>query len=108
MEARAFWIRDPGRGEIRAVQLPEPGPGEVLVRTLRSGVSRGTEGLVFRGGVQPSEYADLTPAAARFARASCRSLVRARCWCARCGPESAAAPRDWCSVAECHRASTPI
>jgi threonine dehydrogenase-like Zn-dependent dehydrogenase len=55
-EARAFWIREPGRGEIRTVQLPEPGPGEVLVRTLRSGVSRGTEGLVFRGGVPQSQY----------------------------------------------------
>ena len=55
-QARAFWIREPGRGEIRTVALPEPGPGEVLVRTLRSGVSRGTEGLVFRGGVPQSQY----------------------------------------------------
>src|SRR5215470_13964195 len=55
-EARAFWIREPGRGEIRSVALPEPGPGEVLVRTLRSAVSRGTEGLVFRGGVPRSQY----------------------------------------------------
>ena len=37
--------------------LPEPGPDEVLVRTLRSGVSRGTETLVFRGGVPASQYA---------------------------------------------------
>ena len=44
-------MRAPWRGEIRAVTLPEPGPGEVLVRTLHSGVSRGTETLVFRGGV---------------------------------------------------------
>ena len=56
-EARAFWIREPGRGEIRTVAVPEPGGGEVLVRTLRSGVSRGTEGLVFRGGVPKSQYA---------------------------------------------------
>lgn len=55
-DARAFWIREPGRSEIRPVRLPEPGPGEVLVRTLRSGVSRGTEGLVFRGGVPQSQY----------------------------------------------------
>ena len=34
--------------------LPEPGDGDVVVRTLRSGVSRGTETLVFRGGVPPS------------------------------------------------------
>ena len=51
VEARAFWVVEPGRGEIRAEQVPEPGPGEVLVRTIRSAVSRGTETLVFRGGV---------------------------------------------------------
>ena len=56
-EALAFWLREPGLGEIRPVPLPEPGPGHVLVRTLRSGVSRGTETLVFRGGVPASQYA---------------------------------------------------
>jgi threonine dehydrogenase-like Zn-dependent dehydrogenase len=44
-------------GEIRPEPLPEPGPDEVLVRTLNSGVSRGTETLVFRGGVPASQYA---------------------------------------------------
>ena len=52
-EAQAFWLRAPGRGEIRPVALPEPGGDEVLVRTLRSGISRGTETLAFRGGVPP-------------------------------------------------------
>jgi threonine dehydrogenase-like Zn-dependent dehydrogenase len=56
IEARAFWLRAPGRGEIRTAVLPEPGPDDVLVRTLRSGVSRGTETLVFRGGVPPEQY----------------------------------------------------
>ena len=56
-DARAFWLRAPGRGEIRPVALPEPGRGDVVVRTLRSGISRGTETLVFRGGVPPSQYA---------------------------------------------------
>jgi threonine dehydrogenase-like Zn-dependent dehydrogenase len=51
--AQAFWLRAPGCGEIRPVRLPEPGAGDVVVRTLRSGVSRGTETLVFRGGVPP-------------------------------------------------------
>ena len=55
-DAHAFWLREPGRGEIRPVALPEPGRGDVLVRTLRSGVSRGTETLVFRGCVPPSQY----------------------------------------------------
>ncbi len=54
--ALAFWLREAGVGEIRPAQLPEPGPDDVLVRTLRSGVSRGTEALVFRGGVPVSQY----------------------------------------------------
>lgn len=49
--AEAFWLREPGRGEIRTAALPEPGPEDVVVRTLRSGISRGTEALVFRGAV---------------------------------------------------------
>src|SRR3954468_9933576 len=53
MDAHAFWLRAPGCGEIRPVTVPEPGRDEVLVRTLRSGVSRGTETLMFRGGVPP-------------------------------------------------------
>ena len=52
-EAQAFWLRESGRGEIRPVALPEPGRGDVVVRTLRSGVSRGAKTLVFRGGVPP-------------------------------------------------------
>lgn len=55
--ARAFWLRSPGHGEIREVALPEPAEGEAVVRTLYSGVSRGTETLVFRGGVPASQYA---------------------------------------------------
>ena len=55
-EARAFWLAEPGRGEIRTEQLREPGPDEVLVRALRSGVSRGTETLVFRGGVPADQH----------------------------------------------------
>ena len=56
-EAHAFWLHAPGVSEIRPVTLPEPGPDEVLVRTVRSAVSRGTETLVFRGAVPPTEYA---------------------------------------------------
>ncbi|MGH3911313.1 MAG: zinc-dependent alcohol dehydrogenase [Pseudonocardiaceae bacterium] len=55
--ARAFWLRAPGEGEIRPVVLPRPGPDDVVVRTLCSGVSRGTETLVFRGGVPESQFA---------------------------------------------------
>ena len=56
VDALAFWLREPGAGEIRPVALPEPGPDEVLVRTLRTGISRGTEALVFQGRVPPSQY----------------------------------------------------
>ena len=55
-EAQAFWVSGPGAGEIRPVPLRRPGAGEALVRTLRSGVSRGTESLVFRGRLPPSQY----------------------------------------------------
>ncbi|WP_129305637.1 zinc-binding alcohol dehydrogenase [Streptomyces sp. L2] len=54
--ARAFWLRSPGHGEIRDVTLAAPGPDEVLVRTLYSGVSRGTETLVFDGRVPGSQH----------------------------------------------------
>ncbi|GAA4786661.1 dehydrogenase [Streptomyces ziwulingensis] len=54
--AAAFWLDRPGRGVIRPVELPEPGPDEVLVRTLFTGVSRGTETLVFDGRVPASQH----------------------------------------------------
>ncbi|WP_076264007.1 zinc-dependent alcohol dehydrogenase [Intrasporangium flavum] len=55
-DARAFWLVEPGRGEIRPEPLRAPGPDEVLVRALHSGVSRGTETLVFRGEVPRSQW----------------------------------------------------
>ncbi len=54
--AVAFWITGPGRAELRSERLPLPGPGDVVVRTLYSGISRGTESLVFEGAVPKSEY----------------------------------------------------
>ncbi|MEU4246914.1 zinc-binding alcohol dehydrogenase [Amycolatopsis sp. NPDC026612] len=53
---QAFWVQRPGEGALRPVTLPAPGPDDVLVRTLYSGVSRGTETLVFRGGVPASQH----------------------------------------------------
>src|SRR5689334_5395329 len=47
----AYWTVAPGRGELREQLLAPPGPGEALVRALHSGISRGTELLVHRGGV---------------------------------------------------------
>lgn len=41
---------------MRTESLPVPGPGEARVRTLYSGISRGSESLVFDGRVPPSQY----------------------------------------------------
>lgn len=54
--AHAFWVAAPGRGEIRAEQLTAPAADDVVVRALYSGISRGTEALVFQGRVPVSEY----------------------------------------------------
>lgn len=54
--ARAFWIVAPGNGEIRGESLPDVADDRVLVRALFSGISRGTEALVFNGQIPPSEY----------------------------------------------------
>ncbi|MEV1012226.1 dehydrogenase [Micromonospora sp. NPDC049801] len=56
-EAYACWVREPGAAEIRPVPLPAPGPDDVLVRARYSGVSRGTETLVFGGRVPADQYA---------------------------------------------------
>jgi threonine dehydrogenase-like Zn-dependent dehydrogenase len=56
LEARAFWVAEPGRGEIRAQPLRRPAQDEVLIRVLHSAISRGTESLVFRGEVPESEW----------------------------------------------------
>lgn len=55
-QARAFWITAPGQGEIRTETL-WPQPGQIRVRTLVTGVSRGTESLVFAGRVPGSQHA---------------------------------------------------
>jgi len=54
--ARALWVTGPGRAEVRPVDLPVPGPGDVVVRTVASGVSSGTERLVLRGGVPADQH----------------------------------------------------
>ncbi len=54
--ARQFWLSAPGRGEIVQARLQPRRNDEVLVRTVFSAISRGTESLVFRGEVPPSQY----------------------------------------------------
>ncbi len=55
-ETLAFWIEAPGRGELRREMIPAPQTREASVRTLYSGVSRGTESIVFGGHVPAGEY----------------------------------------------------
>jgi NADPH:quinone reductase-like Zn-dependent oxidoreductase len=57
LTARALWHVSPGRAELRMNALVAPGEGQALARTLFSGISRGTERLVFEGRVPRSEYA---------------------------------------------------
>ncbi|WP_404377054.1 zinc-binding alcohol dehydrogenase [Vreelandella aquamarina] len=54
-KAVAFWVTRPGHGELMDEPLPALGESEVLVRALYSGVSRGTESLVFNARVPESE-----------------------------------------------------
>ncbi|WP_106754399.1 zinc-dependent alcohol dehydrogenase [Pannonibacter carbonis] len=54
--ARALWLPAAGRCRMGAETLPPPADGEVLVRMLYSGISRGTEDLVFNGRVPPAEF----------------------------------------------------
>lgn len=55
-DAIAYWAVAPGAGELRRTALPPVGAGEVRVRTLFTGVSRGTEALVAAGRVPPSQH----------------------------------------------------
>jgi threonine dehydrogenase-like Zn-dependent dehydrogenase len=54
--ARALFHTAPRCVEIRELPTPRPAAGEVLVRTLSSGISGGTERLVYRGDI-PADLA---------------------------------------------------
>src|SRR5215217_1565161 len=53
--ATALWYVTRGRAELRPSALPPVGSQDAVVRTLWSGVSRGTERLVFDGRVSETE-----------------------------------------------------
>lgn len=58
-DVKAFWSVAPGLGELRSAPvdpMEEKVSGVVTVQALYSGVSRGTESLVFNGRVPKSEY----------------------------------------------------
>jgi NADPH:quinone reductase-like Zn-dependent oxidoreductase len=56
IEARALWYVSPGVAELRPAVCSTPHADEILVRALYSGLSRGTERLVFQGRVPESEW----------------------------------------------------
>lgn len=57
--ARALWITAPRTAELRAEPLPPLASGQVEVETAFTGLSRGTEALVFRGGVPSALHASM-------------------------------------------------
>lgn len=57
IDAEAYWATAPGEGALRRTTLaPHSTTAEVLVETLYSGVSRGSEALVAHGRVPPSQH----------------------------------------------------
>jgi threonine dehydrogenase-like Zn-dependent dehydrogenase len=57
--ARALWITAPRSAELRTEPLPPLSSGQVEVQTSFTGLSRGTEALVFRGGVPTALHASM-------------------------------------------------
>jgi threonine dehydrogenase-like Zn-dependent dehydrogenase/catechol 2,3-dioxygenase-like lactoylglutathione lyase family enzyme len=53
---RALWYVRAGECALNRAELPERQGHEALVRMLWSGISRGTERLIFNGRVPPSEH----------------------------------------------------
>lgn len=47
--ARELWFTAPRAVDVREAEVPRPGRGQVLVRALASGISQGTERLLYRG-----------------------------------------------------------
>ena len=65
--ARALWLTAPRRVEVRDEAVPSPAAGEVRIRALASGISQGTELLVYRGQVPAELPLDLPTLAGSFA-----------------------------------------
>jgi alcohol dehydrogenase len=60
MTRRALYFAGPRSVSVRETPIPDPDPGEILVRTERSGISPGTELLVYRDEVSPDTATDET------------------------------------------------
>ena len=60
MRRQSLYFIGPGSVEVREERLPEPAPGQVLVQTLLSAISSGTELLFYRGQVPEAMHLDPT------------------------------------------------
>jgi NADPH:quinone reductase-like Zn-dependent oxidoreductase len=54
---QALWVTAPGTAELRPMQIAPADADTLLVRAINSGISRGTESLVFHGKVPEGEWA---------------------------------------------------
>ncbi len=63
MPGKSLWFVEPKRIEVREEPTPKPGAGQVLVRTALSGISSGTEMLIYRGEMPRGMAADESIAA---------------------------------------------
>lgn len=60
MVRRSLWFEGPERVSVRVETLSPPGPGEVLVQSIASAISAGTEMLFYRGAVEEGVVVDTT------------------------------------------------
>ena len=57
--SRAVWFAAPEAVELRQEAVSPPGDGEILVQATCSGISHGTEMLVYRGQIPTGTALDL-------------------------------------------------
>jgi len=63
IKTQQLWFTAPYAVEYRELELGEPGPDEILVRSLYSGISAGTEMLAYRGQLPRDQALDSSMAA---------------------------------------------
>ena len=65
-ESVAVWFTGPREVELRSEEIRSPGESQVLIRAQASGISHGTEMLVYRGEVDSTLSLDLPTLAGSF------------------------------------------
>ena len=56
MKAKCIVFPEPRRADVGEIEVPAPGPGQLLTKTRLTGVSTGTETRVFRGAQEGSAF----------------------------------------------------